>query len=507
MPSLTDTNSGSSHEQTIETIDVPLSHLEYNSDNKKESRKKVLRATFGASILFTLVAVFVWDPTQRSDIPDSTKGSRPVSNTTQTRLKTEVVAPFESIAKDQADEEARTTINQYMNLVKRVNNEIFIAPSNEGKLLQSEQFALEGDRLYYAGDFEGAQAKYEKARKEIRRLITDTETAFNEQIQLALLELRNLNSERARTAITRALRIKPESDIAKQIALRTDVLPEIVNSLRAAKNHELSQRYAEALKTYEQIKLDDPLTNNIDLLIVQTETQLQTQQVQNFLTQGFAFLDQGSFESARIAFQNALQLDSFNQTAIAGLEQISLNKDLFIIKEKTAFGAKALIEGEWETAKIAYEEVLAIDPNIQSAIEGKVQALNHQRLERLLSNIASEPFKLSSEKLFLEAKNILRDSQALTHKNKKLATLVQQVDDLISVYSQPISLTLLSDNATEVLISNIGQLGKFTRKIISVRPGRYTIRGSQVGCKDIYRIVNVLPDSAPISVMCEERFN
>ena len=61
--------------------------------------------------------------------------------------------------------------------------------------------------------------------------------------------------------------------------------------------------------------------------------------------------------------------------------------------------------------------------------------------------------------------------------------------------------------STDILISNIGRLGKFTKKIISVRPGRYTIRGNQVGCKDIYRTIDVLPDAGPISVTCEERFN
>ena len=180
---------------------------------------------------------------------------------------------------------------------------------------------------------------------------------------------------------------------------------------------------------------------------------------------------------------------------------------MFIIREKAVLGEKALDQGHWEEAKIAYEQILEIDPNIQTAIKGKAIAADHERLERLLSSIAAEPFKLSSETLFLEAKTILKESEALDHKNDKLATLIQQITELIEIYSQPINLTLLSDNATDILISNIGRLGKFTKKIISVRPGRYTIRGSQIGCKDIYRTINVLPDAGPISVMCEERFN
>ena len=507
MPSLTETNSGDLQEQAIEAIDVPLSHLEDDSSIKQRSGKTILRIALGALGLLVLVTVFVWEPTKHPDVEDSTKGPRPVFDNTRTQVSPEVVAPFESIVKNQADEAARTTINQYMNLVKRVNKEIFIDPSDEELFLQSEQSALEGDRLYYAGDFKAAQEQYEEARKQIANLIAQTETTFKAHIQQALLEVQNLNSESARTAITNALRLKPESDEAIKLAHRIDALPEVINLLRTAKNQELSRRYADALKTYQRIKLADPLIKDIDLLIIQIKIQLQTTQLQELLTQGFAFLDMSDFESARKAFQKALNLDSANLTAIAGLEQIALNKDLFIIKEKNVLGEKALNQGRWKEAKMAYEEILEIDPNIQSAIKGKALAVDHERLERLLSNIAAEPFKLSSETLFLEAKDILKDSQALTYKNDKLAFLIQQITELIAIYSQPVNLTLISDNATDVLISNIGRLGKFTKKIISVRPGKYTIRGSQLGCKDIYRTINVLPDAEPVSVMCEERFN
>ena len=504
---MTETSGSKVTEQTIEAIDVPLSHLEDAPNNQKQSGKSLLRAAVAGLALFVLIGVFMWEPAEQTDLRQSSKDSSSSSKAPRSQVKPGVVAPFESMTKDQADLAAKSTIKQYMNLAKRVNKEIFLDPSDEGMFLQSEQTALEGDRLYYAGDFAAAQEQYEAARKKIAELIASTEMTFDAQIQQALLELNDLNHEPARTAITNALRLKPDSYDAKNIAARVDALPQIIDLLRTAKNHELSERFTEALETYQGVKSADPLTKDIDLLITQTQAQLKNTKAQELLTQGFAFLDKSDFESARTAFQKALTIDSANQTAIAGLEQIALNKDLFIIKEKNILGEKALDQGHWEEAKIAYEQILEIDPNIQVAIKGKAIAADHERLERLLSNIAAEPFKLSSEKLFLEAKMILKDSEALNYKNDKLASLIEQITGLIEIYSQPINLTLLSDNATDILISNIGRLGKFTKKIISVRPGRYTIRGNQVGCKDIYRTIDVLPDAGPISVMCEERFN
>ncbi len=64
--------------------------------------------------------------------------------------------------------------------------------------------------------------------------------------------------------------------------------------------------------------------------------------------------------------------------------------------------------------------------------------------------------------------------------------------------------TLLSDNFTEVVLSNIGRLGNFQSKVLSLRPGEYTIRGSARGCRDIFLTVTVLPGIAPIEVFCME---
>ena len=213
---------------------------------------------------------------------------------------------------------------------------------------------------------------------------------------------------------------------------------------------------------------------------------MRFQQVQELLTSGFKLLESESFELARRAFQRVLDLDSENQTARSGLEQIAVNNDLYTIKEKTSVGETELSSGKWENARQTYEEILLIDSNIQTAIEGRNLAISHQRVEDLLTKINAEPFKLSSEKLFLEAQAILREAQDLEFQTGKLVDLIERTSKLLSVYAEPVDVVLHSDNATDILISNVGRIGKFQKKIVSLRPGRYTIRGSQIGCKDIY---------------------
>ena len=221
---------------------------------------------------------------------------------------------------------------------------------------------------------------------------------------------------------------------------------------------------------------------------------MRLQQVQELLTSGFKLLESESFELARRAFQRVLDLDSENQTARSGLEQIAVNKDLYTIKEKNSVGAIELSNGKWENARQTYEEILLIDSNIQTAIEGRNLAISHQRVEDLLTKINAEPFKLSSEKLFLEAQSILREAHDLEFQTGKLVDLIERTSKLLSVYAEPVDVILLSDNATDILISNIGRIGKFQRKIVSLRPARNTIRGSHIGCNAIYPTIAVSPE-------------
>ena len=447
--------------------------------------------------------------------PESlSKGNRPSTSLglikTPSKSKESVkepAAPFESLAKQSADQKARLLISEYMAIEKKLNSEIFIGNALNEEILRAEELALAGDKLYYAEQYDKALIQYEEATETLRALVSKAESTFDSLLGEALQNLQNQQTKAARQSVNEALSIKPGSQIAQEIRARIKLLPRIIELSRNAKNDELAGDYRNALNTYEQIKQLDPRTAEINKTIAAVNEQVRLDQVQKLLTSGFKFLESESFEPARQAFQKVLALDSSNPTARSGLEQIGVNKDLFTIKGKSKAGETSLNNGQWENARQVYEEILQIDPNIQAAIQGRDLAVSHQRVEDLLTRINAEPYKLSSEKLFLEAKAILREGQVLKFQTVKLVELAEKTSQLLSVYAEPVEVVLLSDNATDILISNIGRLGKFQKKIVSLRPGRYTIRGSQIGCKDIYRTIDVSPDYNSVTLICEERLN
>ena len=222
------------------------------------------------------------------------------------------------------------------------------------------------------------------------------------------------------------------------------------------------------------------------------------------LGEGFKYLEQENFAQARKAFSTILQTDATNTIALAGLEQVSQRHDVAIILDNERSAKEHLANEQWPEAIAAYTAILTLDDNIQLAKNGKLLAQSHARTEKVLTRISAQPSKLSSANLFAQASNIVKDANALKYKGPRLNTLIDSVSKTLALYRDPVLVTLLSDNSTDVVLSNIGKLGTFQSKVLSLRPGEYTIRGSANGCRDIYLTVTVLPGIAPIEVLCRE---
>ena len=71
-------------------------------------------------------------------------------------------------------------------------------------------------------------------------------------------------------------------------------------------------------------------------------------------------------------------------------------------------------------------------------------------------------------------------------------------------YREPVAVSFISDNSIDVNLSNVGNLGRFTQRTLTLRPGTYTLRGSKNGCRDIYANISVLPNMPPVEIFCTE---
>jgi tetratricopeptide (TPR) repeat protein len=364
--------------------------------------------------------------------------------------------------------------------------------------------ATDGDVAFQEKRYEAAYLAYDEAAAAFIALKERGEALFEEHVKAGVSALDQRNPVTATREFEAALIIRKDDPAALAGLARARKLPKVIELLRQATNHELAENWQAALAAYDQIAQLDPQTVGLAALRANVGSLTTEQQIKSQLTQGFAAMKLQQFDRARSAFNRVLVLDPGNAVASGALAQVSNQGDINRIKsgEQTALAAEA--REDWAGAKKAYEAVLAIDGAIEFARTGVVRVDAHARATRVLAKVRAEPDKLSSAKLFAEAKNVLQEAQALQPGGPTLKGHIEAVGQLLERYSNPIDVTIRSDGKTDIVLSSVGNLGSFAARTVNLRPGEYTIIGSQNGCRDVRKTIVVKPDMEDVSVACNE---
>jgi len=495
----------------IESRQAPLSHLQEKQEKSAVGGVLDWRVyTSAAIVLLVLIGGFYWLPEQRleTDIQPTTAASIPADdNRPGAMTENTVLAPFAAAQQTRDREKVQEALAEFVERQILLEDSMQVDRWGADALDAAMNQAKAGDGFFIDEQYDSALAAYQQAVTRIDEVITQGNKLYQEFLHNGNAALLALDASTAEDAFNKALTIKPGDADATAGLTRAQGLPVIISKLRSAKNHELGGRYDDALAVYDDIANLDPLTPNLSELRAAVRTAKTGNDVASHISRGFAALQSRLFEQARNAFNDALRLDGDNDVAKGGLQQVAEQYDLAVIGDYQRKAEMAMAQEQWLDAADAYQSVLDLDKNIQFAKQGLAQAKAHERAQRLMTRIVTEPNKLSNEKLYLDAQNIAKQAQQLEYAGEELQRLQQEVTNLLSLYADPVEVILLSDNATNIVMSNVGELGLFERRTISLRPGAYTIRGSQNGCRDIYLTVEVLPGIEPLEVRCTESIN
>ncbi len=497
------------NDQVIAPRSAPLSHLQSESAGQRFKDRLDWRfIAVGVVVVAVIAFAWSWRPDAVSPAANSpaapTQGAAieprtPASSEKQRR------APFAQTQHERAREKAQDALAAFVERQIALEDEMQVATWGEAQFADAMALAKQGDADFLAEEFETALDNYDKAANALEDLIELGNQKFAQHLDSALTDVRARKVEAASQAVAAALVIKPQDAQALALRQRVNDLPDLVRLLRTAKNHELGGRYGEALAIYEQVEKLDPETDGIAEMKADVRAAVAGNTTNSHISNGFAALEEGRFDRARRAFRSALKIDPQNAIAKGGLQQVDERNDLAVIARQRRTADAALTREAWQDAIDAYQAVLDIDSNLRFAVDGKASATRHLKTQDLLTKISSEPQKLASERLYLEAQDILSRARQLDHAGPNMEDLIGTVADLLVTYRDPVDVVLLSDNATEIIVSNVGRLGRFEEKILSLRPGEYTIRGSQNGCKDLYLTVEILPGIEPLNLSCAEK--
>ena len=483
--------------------------------DKLDMRTRLLLAGLSVAVLAVSALVLYFSylvSPQKHTPPDAIQLQQNIGLDSQTRANVELLAPFASSNLEKSKNLAEQSLSSYVEAYQALQKIINVEVLSLSELEDAQNIALRGDELFLENDFAGASESYLTASKIVETATNQAKQMLAELADELEKSIDSLAVERANQLLAEAVELSAQPGSLETLSSRVKVLPDVAKALRDARNFELSNRYSEALSVYRKIANLDSLTDGLDQFVARANQKRSEQLLKKDIGFGMSALASGNLDEAEKYFASGQRLSPENETVLAGLRYKNQLEESVSLAELRKAAASAITSEEWDEAIRLYKAVLDSHPFATFAIEGIRDTLKLQESTDQLEIIVSQPEKLSDEKLFAQATDVFRSAAKLldTMEKERLTnfrSLTTQVEGLLNRYSSPISVTLYSDDATEIFISGVGSLGQFQQTIIQLNVGEQTFKGIQNGCTDVYRTVIVEPGMRPIDIRCEERIS
>ncbi|MDO9521128.1 MAG: hypothetical protein Q7L19_13025 [Pseudohongiella sp.] len=376
--------------------------------------------------------------------------------------------------------------------------------------------ARRGDDAYRSANFADAAAAYKQSDMALASIQEQRIPEFDRLVQEGENALLASDAETALARFSLAALMDPSSVAADNGVRRAQVLNDVERLLNEGSARQRAGNLAEAKALFEQ---GAALDNSHPRISTSLAENARLQIDANFtaaMSQGFALLQQSQTDDAIAAFQRALQIKPGNQQAQEAIDQTRTQLTLSSIAAQREQALALETSEQWESAIAAYEAVLALDPNLVFAQEGRDYSQRRLQLDLLMEANLANPLRLADDAAMQEAQEVFRIASDLARDleqdeqmtlGPRLRSQIERTEQLLQQMQIPVQLTLISDNATEVTIFQVGRIGTFTETSLELKPGRYVAVGTRPGYRDVREefVVGFGQQLSSLTITCNEQ--
>lgn len=238
---------------------VPLSHVQQpaapqTAQPRTLPWKPILLTT---SVIALLLLVFLVIPdlvrppavTRHTAAEPVASGAASESRGSSAGAESAAPPPFEALLRQQTREKAQAELSRFVELQMRLENSMQVGTWGKADLDAAKGLATRGDEQFLAEKFEESLDSYRAASDALEALIATGEQLLAEALTRGNKALDNRDQRAALAGFQQALTIDPDNETAQTGLARANLLPEVVDLMREAKNHELAGDFRAALAT------------------------------------------------------------------------------------------------------------------------------------------------------------------------------------------------------------------------------------------------------------------
>ena len=371
---------------------------------------------------------------------------------------------------------------------------------------QAQAVYAEGDTAYLGRDYDIAAEKYGEAIALLDPLLDEVEQVFATTYGEAQTALDNADSIEAVRLFELAVAISPNHSGARAGYTRAKNLDTVMSLTDQASEFENDLELEAARQSFARAVELDPEWQPAQTGLERVLATIRQMEFDQRMTEGLTALAERDYPGARAAFRMAQEIMPESREPADGLLQVDqgIRLDRISMLERQAQDEER--SEAWETAIDTYKSILEIDADLAFAKDGLRRSEQMTALHAQLDKYIEEPDSLSSAANMARATGLVVDITRMPEIGPRLGGQRDELSRLLKRAATPLTVSFISDNATDVSIYKVGKLGSFETHQLDLRPGTYVAVGSRPGYRDVRLEFRVGPEIAlqPVVVRCEE---
>jgi tetratricopeptide (TPR) repeat protein len=366
--------------------------------------------------------------------------------------------------------------------------------------------ATAGDDLYGKGQFKGALASYKNASLQLQALLDERPQYLADSLVLGTASLAENKIDQAVSAFERVLAMQQDHAAAANGLARAQVRNDVLSLMTVGRQAEAGNILQEAATAYSSA-----LSLDADYLPARQASQQLSAEIdklefQKAMSLALKYLDMARLKAAKNALFRADKIYPGHPAVVDARSRLAKAERGSYLNAMRRQASLATSKEDWNAAIEIYRKALAFDGQAAFAVSGLDFSRQRAQLHVQLRHYLADTDRLYSEEPLSNARQLLAANKQADAREPVLAGMLIKLQEAVRLALIPVELILRSDQKTRVTIYHVGRLGLFEEKVMSLRPGDYTVTGSRAGFRDVRKVLMLRPGIVipPQWIRCEE---
>ncbi|MEO2282105.1 hypothetical protein [Pseudoalteromonas pernae] len=376
------------------------------------------------------------------------------------------------------------------------------------RLIQQAKFTYDSSLQAFAqSDFATAQQQLESSAQFIDEAQSQWRKAVDSWYMQALDSMTQQRPKEAQLYLDRMRSLDEQDRRIDALQQRIDQFDSQRTLLKEYETAVIERNLEKQITTLSQLVVLTPEPQEYQSKLSAAEALMRERKISQAVELGQQALQQQNLAQAQSSINTLMQLQAAPETIKLLQQQLAKQQRQLSTERTRALALAASEQQQWQQVLTLTQQYLDSAPGDTAITQLQQRAKAILSAQNSLAVYQARPERMIDSGIRTQAQNAIMSAKVLEPHSHALATTIKDLEVYIERYSTPVSVTLLSDENTQVHIYGVEKLGPFAKKQIQLLPGTYTVEGRRTGYVSVKHTLEVSAQGAmpPLTIACTQR--